>query len=196
MGPILANLMKKLSDKIAFFENIVLLAIAGIVVAHLFPKTFADLGWEAILYLLAGFTLPTLLEKSWHSFEEHFHQFAILISIVGLALHGFFDGFIIAFSSSDQHTSAFLSMGAGISLFVVLHRVPAAMFLWIILKARYGTIAAVGVLAILGVFTIAGFVSAQYSFYASLGFASSQVFVALACGTMFHLAMHRPHSHL
>ena len=112
--------------------------LLGITCLHLLPETFTEFPQKAGLYLLAGFFLQLLIQRTTHGMEHgHLHvqgeslHVAVLPIIAGLSVHAFMEGLPLGFNYRNAATnpSLFLAVGA--------HKLPEAMLLGILLKHSF-----------------------------------------------------------
>lgn len=188
IAPPLHYLVKGLGRHILAIEKITLICMAIIVAGHIFPESFSAAGWWAVLALAIGILLPTLLEKALH--HDQMHLAMVILITVGLAMHGFLDGAALGLSYQMG-----ADLATGLPLAVVLHRIPAALFLWWMLRPK-GAFVGWGVLMLLGATTCFGFLFATADVINLRDQTTLGVFQALVGGSLVHLAIHRPNGHL
>ncbi len=190
-APFLYLLVEKFGHAFFYVEAFIYFAIAGLVVLHIVPESFVVCGWWAILAIFVGWFAPTAVEYFSNRFVERIHMVPLLLSVVGLCLHGMLDGLALAHGG---HRLVFDHEGLhyhALPTAVVLHRIPASLLLWWSIRPKYGISSAVIVLICLGGFTTFGFFfgsevlwKLHQEFYFGL-------FQALVGGSLLHLASHR-----
>lgn len=186
-APPLELVVRKLGNKFVLIERFCFLLVAILVVGHILPESYQSSGWWAVLMLAIGLLLPTVMERALH--HEKMHTAIIGLVTFGLALHGIMDGAALGLS---------YQMGADISsilpVAVVIHRIPAALFLWWVLRPR-GVFYGWGVLVLLAVATCFGFFFATGEVISLRDEFTLGLFQALVGGSLVHLAVHRPEDH-
>lgn len=122
-------------------------AVAGLLLAHVLPEGLMAVGWPAILALGLG-VLGGLGAHRLPGGEGA----AETLAVIALLLHCVVDGAALA---TDVHGAGMLS-GA-----VILHTLPVGLATWRITTDRRGTMAAVLLLGLSGVLTVAGYAAAD-----------------------------------
>ncbi|NLR61167.1 ZIP family metal transporter [Chitinophaga polysaccharea] len=103
----------------------------GVVIMHLLPEVYHELGHQAGIYIVLGFFLQVFLQQLSHGMEhghthlpqEHHHHIAVTPLLLGLSIHAFMEGIPLGFKYDDQ--SALPSLIAG----VAAHKIPEALTL-------------------------------------------------------------------
>lgn len=103
----------------------------GVVIMHLLPEVYHELGHQAGIYIVLGFFLQVFLQQLSHGMEhghthlpqEHHHHIAVTPLLLGLSIHAFMEGIPLGFKYDDQ--SALPSLMAG----VAAHKIPEALTL-------------------------------------------------------------------
>lgn len=103
----------------------------GVVIMHLLPEVYHELGHQAGIYIVLGFFLQVFLQQLSHGMEhghthlpqEHRHHIAVAPLLLGLSIHAFMEGIPLGFKYDDQ--SALPSLMAG----VAAHKIPEALTL-------------------------------------------------------------------
>lgn len=193
IAPFVYQLVTKLEKSFAILEAVLFFLIAGLVVIHILPDAWNHAGWWALIGFFFAWVLPWAAEHYLHDHEDKVHLVPIIVSISGLALHGMTDGIALSYASEGA-TSHFNRFGLHyhpLPLAVVLHSFPASIFVYWVLKPKYGTRFAVSALVIMGLTTIIGYWSG--SEYLQMIHSSFQmgVFEGVAAGSLMHLASHR-----
>lgn len=190
-APLMYFGVKKVGRNFFYLEHLLFFVIAGLVILHIVPESFQSSRYLALLMVLIGWLLPTLLEKFLHRFESKVHFVPVALAVIGLSLHGFVDGTSLALGSH------FAAIGNGelhihaVPLAVILHRIPASLFLWWLIYPKYGSPVASAVLLLLGVFTSLGFFLTSDIVVDLHNDVSMGLFQALVGGSLLHLASHR-----
>lgn len=144
-------------------------------------ETAEEGGWPALVFAAVGLAGPLAAEAMLHR-ERGVHAVTLAIGVGGLLLHSAADGAALLGGHLGHH--------AALSLAVVLHNVPAGLAIWWLVQTNFGTRAAMLVLGLLAVATVAGYfaASAVASVASAAEFAWLQAFVA---GSLLHLTYHR-----
>lgn len=103
----------------------------GVVIMHLLPEVYHELGHQAGIYIVLGFFLQVFLQQLSHGMEhghthmpgEHHHHIAVTPLLLGLSIHAFMEGLPLGFQYEDH--SALPSLMVGIAA----HKIPEALTL-------------------------------------------------------------------
>ncbi|MFN3233493.1 MAG: hypothetical protein ACE363_15235 [Alphaproteobacteria bacterium] len=139
-------------------------------------------GWITVVCAAVGFVLPLLAERLLHRQERGIHIATLAVGVAGLLLHGAADGAALLTGHHGHETT--------LSIAVVLHRLPAGLAVWWLVKTSFGRGPALIVLALMTLATIGGYIAASYvaDLTSVQSFAWFQGFVA---GSLLHLTFHR-----
>lgn len=131
-GGIIPMTVRKVSNNFSIY----LLAFTGaflfgVVIMHLLPEIYHELGHQAGVYIVLGFFLQVFLQQLSHGMEhghthvpgEHHHRIAVTPLLLGLSIHAFMEGLPLGFKYEDQ--SALPSLMVGIAA----HKIPEALTL-------------------------------------------------------------------
>ncbi|MFC1609328.1 ZIP family metal transporter [Myxococcota bacterium] len=168
-------------------EVLIVVAIAGIVLANILPHSLETAGWPAVVLLVLGILGPTLVEMWVRRLASHAHLVMGIVVVLGITLHALMDG--VALALADTGDTAH-----GLPWAVVLHRAPVGLILWWLVRPRFGVPAAVGVLGLIAIATFAGYVAGGA---VSAGMESRELalFQAFVAGALLHVAVHQHDSH-
>ncbi len=180
-----APLIYRVADRavmaLAALDGFVIMSIAGLAAVHIIPHAIQHGGYGVIGIAALGFLGPGWAEHALHRSADRVHSATLILAVLGLLLHGFFDG--VGLAAPLEHESM-------LGIAVLLHRLPVAITLWWLLKPRNKQ-TATGVLIGLAVMTIAGFFTADA--LAPLLETSWLAYVqALIAGSVLHVVAHRP----
>lgn len=181
-------------------EVLFFFALAGLVLLHLLPEAIQLAGPAAIVLCILSWLMPTALEWMFKKHEHAVHNAPFFVTIVGLILHHVLDGLALATAShvvDFSATTTGLHMHA-LPIAVVLHTIPAAIFIWWMLKDRYSKRLAQAALLACIIATSVGFFLATYLLGLTTMTPYMQgLFQAIVAGSMLHLTTHRAlHSHV
>ncbi len=193
MAPFFYQLVQKLEKSFAVLEAMLFFLSAGLVVVHILPDAWSHAGWWALVGFGLAWVLPWAAEHYLHDHEEQVHLVPIIVSITGLALHGVTDGVALSYASdaSSMHINKFGLHYHPLPIAVVLHSFPASIFVYWVLKPKYGTRFAISALAVMGVTTLIGYWSGSEYLQALHSSFQMGVFEGIAAGSLMHLASHR-----
>jgi hypothetical protein len=108
----------------------------------------------------------------------------LLGALAGLSLHALLDGAALS-SPGPEGGVSLLALG------VILHRLPDALAVWLIVRSLQGPRWAAGLLGLMGVATVAGYLLGERALDA-LPPAAVAVFEALVAGSLLHILLHHP----
>ena len=184
IGPLLYKAVEARSSYLSVFDGFILVSITGIAVLDVLPGTVENGGLLSLLFLTVGLFGPTVIEKLFHKASHQTHTTALVLGILGLVLHTLVDGVALLDVPADDTL--------GLQLAVVLHRFPAGLTIWWLLRPHFGTKVAVGTLVLMEAGTIAGFVGGGELLLLLSGQGMAW-FQALVAGSVLHVVFHRPH---
>jgi hypothetical protein len=174
LGPVVHRALGRSPAARAGIDGFVLGGIGGLVALHVLPRVIVTAGWWAAIAFTFGFVSVFLLPR----LPVAGRGWAVGLALVALALHAAIDGAGLA--SGEE----------ALSLAIVLHRLPAGVVIWWLLRPRYGRLKAAGALALVAVATIVGFASMAHA--ELVGFELA-IFEAALSGALLHVIVeHRP----
>ena len=186
-GPILHHLLLFNRNVFNVADRIIFIIVGGLVVFHLVPHSFEEIGLYAIPFLALGILIPVFIEKGKESFHHKAHKVALIIIFIGIFLHALLDGMALSIPQKHLHEHSI-----GLPLAVILHRFPVGLTIWILVNQTYGLKAAVLLICVICVSTVAGFFMYNILFsWISMEVAHS--IYAIVSGSLFHILYHRPH---
>ena len=161
MGPVVYQVLNKNDKLTSFIDGFVVTSIAGLFLTHIFSHQYENL-LLVIFLLLLGFLGPNIL---------------------GFAFHEFVDGAVL---SSTVGNSDLLAL----QIAVIIHRLPAGLTLWWILRPKYGFKFASIIVGLMLILTSFGFFFADSGFKENEIISYLQVFVA---GSILHVVFFQFH---
>ena len=183
-GPLLYLRFRQSRAMLGAIDGFVILSVGGLLSLHVLPTAFEDGGVLTALWLLAGLMLPGLLERGSHKAgAEQTHLVALGLAVVALVVHTIVDGIAIGNVQAD------IEHALPTAIAVVMHRLPVGIAVWVIVRPERGANAAYGVLALIAVGTIIGFVGGQ-SLLAGLDARAFAWFQAFVAGSVVHVLFH------
>ncbi len=170
---------------IALVDAFALVAVGGLVSAHVLPQSFALAGWAVLPVFLFGLLGPGLLCGTRLLAGRSGSKVTLPLALLGIALHALLDG--VALGPGGERELDPLALA------VVLHRVSDGLGIWWLARPSYGRRAAAFLLATLAVFSVVGFFFAQpIAAGASHGWFA--LFHALVAGSLLHVILRHPPS--
>lgn len=167
-------------------DSFVLVSVSGLIVLHILPHSLEHGGLAAVAALLVGLMVPFLAERFLHAEEQPKLSLPVLLGLVALAIHGMLDGLALAGSGQEQDAHGQLLAAA-----VLLHRLPAGLAVWWLVKPRFGKGGAWGVLFLLVLATTLGFAAPSLGLASVLLSDSWYVVQALLAGSLVHVVLHQ-----
>jgi uncharacterized protein len=136
---------------LAAVDAFALVAVAGIVFAHILPQSFQLAGWVVVPVALGGLLGPGLLcgSRLFHGRESR--AIALPLALLAIALHAMLDGVTLASAQGGGEGARELALA------VLIHRVPDGLGIWWLVRPLYGLRAALLLLLGIAVFTVVGF---------------------------------------
>lgn len=184
-GPVLARLARARPAMLTFIDGFVLISIGGLVLLDVIPHALEHSDLIAIVFMVAGFSLPSIAERLLHYGVRQTHAVVLGLALIGMAVHSALDGSALA--QSVNSTGSLLGVG------VVLHQLPVSLMVWWVLRDRPRAVSWV-VLALMGLITVAGYV-AEPTIFALLPDRAGLWFEALVGGSLLHVIVHPAHEH-
>ena len=183
-GPLMYQWMRQGGLIARAFDRVIVAVLVVLVVFLLVPETLSGLGWFALILIAAGYLLPGILESGLKKSAHTFHLISMLLALAGLALHAMLDGAGLA-GSALHHAD-------NLALAIILHRLGVGLVLWLIFQPAFGRKVALGVLAMIAIATVLGFVLSE-SLLPLAGRNSILVIQSLIIGTIVHSLVYREH---
>lgn len=186
VGPGIHRVAAREPVTMAALDNFVLVAIVGLVALEIVPGALQLAGLPALLALLLGALGPALADGPLHRAARGTHRTALVLAVLGMAIHSFTDGLALA----SAHVAGGRSHALEIA--VIAHQLPVAVAVWWLLSPA-GLLRASAAMLVLGVATILGFLLADRSL-AALAPAWLGILQGLFAGLLLHVVAHRTHS--
>lgn len=170
----------------AALDAFALIAVSGLVFAHILPQSFELAGWWVVPAALIGLFGPGLLCGSRLLAGRSSSRFTMPLAVFGIGLHALLDGAALAGSGTQK--------GQLLAFAVVLHRLPVGLGIWWLARPLYGLRAAVTLLAAIAIFTVVGFYSSE-TLVANAPQAWLALIQAVVAGSLLHVILkHPPHA--
>jgi len=178
------------SRVLAGLDGAVVLSVGALVLLHILPHSFQAAGWQVMAPLMVGLLGPTLIERWLERIEKQTHVIVLSLVTFGLSIHALIDGIALSMGGGHAEQSHLLPAA------VVLHRVPASLVIWRLLRPGHGRAWAVGALCAVGLATVVGF-GAGATWLPELHTPVLGLFEALVAGSLLHVVVHtlQPHRH-
>jgi zinc transporter ZupT len=201
IGPILFQVSRFGVRSLGFLEGFTFITIAGLLGFSILPQAIGAGGMLAWVFVALGLIFPILLERMFHHLARQVHLLILLMGVAGLAVHAAIDGLALAMVGSGGVESVDMWMhlgrdnsGESLALAVVLHRFPIGLAVWYLLAPALGTVWALGVLAVLTVGTVVGYVIGPELVTAGQG-SGLAWFQAFVAGSILHVIIYEPGHH-
>lgn len=186
VGPGIHRVAAREPVTMAALDNFVLVAIVGLVALEIVPGALQLAGLPALLALLFGVLGPALADGPLHRAARGTHRTALVLAILGMAIHSFTDGLALA----SAHVAGGRSHALEIA--VIAHQLPVAVAVWWLLSPA-GLLRASAAMLLLGLATVLGFLLADRSLEA-LAPAWLGILQGLFAGLLLHVVAHRTHT--
>jgi hypothetical protein len=167
---------------LAGLDAFALVAVGGLVAAHILPQCFAVAGWAAAPVLALGLFGPGLLCGTRLLSGKTGSRVTLPLALLGISLHALFDGVALA-AGADQ----------ALAWAVVLHRVSDGLGIWWLARPAYGKRAAALLLVTLALFSLVGYWLEQ-PIAAGTSHEWFALLQALIAGSLLHVILRHPPS--
>lgn len=180
LGPLIYAVSRRFRWTLSVVDGFVLSAVGALVVLHVAPRALSAGGIWAGAALILGLAAPAALHEVFS--ERKTDRWVVVIGLFALMVHSATDGAALA---SGDHA---------LSWAIVLHRLPAGLFVWWLVRPSSSAGRAWLVLALVAASTAAGFlIGLPESLHQGAPFA---VFEALVAGALLHVLIgHGPELH-
>lgn len=184
IGPILYQWVRRGGFAAKALDSLIITVLILLMALFLIPESWAQLGYQSLVLILAGYLLPGVLEHLIKRAAHTFHLLSLLMALAGLALHAMLDG--AALNAGDG------VLATNLSLAIVIHRFGVGMMIWMMVHPLFGRKVAFGVLGFASLATLAGYLFGE-SLIGLEGDYSMSVIQALIIGMIVHSLIHRSH---
>lgn len=185
-GPLLMQWISAAHPLARTLDRVLVVVLVALVVLLLVPEIVEPLGWWAPALLLAGYLLPTVLERLVRRAAETLHLASLYFALVGLTLHALLDGAGLAGSEIGAEPE--------LAAAIIVHRFGVGLMLWLIIEPVFGQRAAWLTLVGIAAATIVGFEFSE-RLLPLAGETAIAVLQGLIVGTIIHGLVHRAHVH-
>ncbi|WP_444998361.1 hypothetical protein [Aliikangiella sp. IMCC44359] len=184
VGPLVYQTFGPLRRTDKIVSGIILVVVTGSIVFDIIPGAYQLIGLLSFLFILVGFFGPTIIEKTFQKAADTTHKLTIYLGVLGLLAHALIEGAVL---QSEQNG------GNGITLAIILHRLPVGLTIWWLLRPLLGEKYALITILLMGTATCAGFFLNQLieSFRNQILFAVLQSFIS---GSLLHVVFYKPHA--
>lgn len=186
LGPFLAQILSRSRPVNQMLDGFVLVSVSGLALMHLLPEAIIEIKWAALVMLVIGALLPSLIEHRFQAVEEKAHVGVILLVLLGILVHTTLDGMALS-EMSIEHGA-----GQALAIAVVLHRLPIGILVWWSARSAYGKRGGIFTLSIMAIFTLVGYWLGgnQFAIFSTPVVSYLQ---ALITGSLLHVILHRPY---
>lgn len=184
LGPLLQRSLRWAKAAMAALDGFVLLLVVGIILGRLIPSAYSAAGWPSLPLAVLGYLAVRQVERMHHVGGQRAHKVAVVLGLLGLAMHEFLDGLALALGHADhEHTADAL-----LPLAIVLHRIPVGLSVWWLLR-RLGTGWSVFGLMGIAAATALGY-GVSTEFFAHSGGVGIGLFQSVVAGALLHVVVH------
>lgn len=182
VGALLYRSLHRRDRAVRLVDGFVYFAVPALVALQVVPHAFEEGSPVILLLVAAGAVVPSLFERASHLLERYTDDLGILVALSGLLLHEILEG------------AAFAPLGSTVDpVFgwaVILHRVPAGLVVWWLVRPRHGIPLATLAVGSLVVATLGGFLVGN-EFLGPVHGHGIERYQAFVSGTLLHVIFHR-----
>ncbi len=146
LGPMIYAVARKRRLARRILDTLIVITIAVIIAVHIVPAAISHGGTLAAIVIVSGIIFPMLLERLFRQATDAAHLVIVAIAAMGLLIHALVDGVALLPQS-----------GTGLSIAIILHRLPVGMALWWAIRPNFGKAVAVLAFALISLATAAGY---------------------------------------
>lgn len=157
-------------------------AVPALVALQVIPQAVEERSPVILLLVAAGAIVPSLFERASRLLERYTDDLAILVGMSGLLLHEIVEG--AAFAPLNSLVDPAFGWA------VILHRIPAGLVVWWLVRPRHGIPLAAVAVGSLVVATLAGFLVGNELLGPVHG-SGIERYQAFVSGTLLHVIFHR-----
>jgi uncharacterized protein len=183
-APLLARALLSRPALAEGLDGFVVVSVAGVVMVHVLPESAERAGAAALAVFLLGLVLPVLLHRleRAHTAQRARSFITTAVLAIGMFAHALLDGEALGYGEPE------------LALAVLLHRVPAGLAFWLVMRPSAGAPRTLFVMGVYALGTIVGavfdpFEMGQAGRTAATSLALFQAFVA---GSVLHVVMEAP----
>ena len=182
LGPVVAVAGNRFPRLLPLLDGFVVVSICGLVLLEVIPYALKEVGLSALLLAGAGLIVPSMFEKYRGEVARKAHVLALSLAILGILGHSLIDGISLAVAGSGAEESA-------LTWAIVIHRLPAGLAIWWLLRPIYGKRVAVAVLTLAVLVTFVGWLAGTGGESWLEGFPTGAL-MALMGGALLHVMLH------
>lgn len=185
-GPLLYQWLRRGGLIARTVETGIVAILVLVVIFLLVPHSLEEMGFLAIALIAAGYLVPGLLEMAVRRAAHAFHVISLLLALFGLIAHAMLDGAGLVSAPGDNLTT--------LGIAIVLHRFGMGLVLWFMVQPVFGRRAAVAVLVMVSLATVAGYWLSEPLLQMD-NHGLLHVVEPLIVGMIIHSLVHRGHAH-
>lgn len=182
IGAMLYRSLHRRDRAVHLVDGFVYFAVPALVAVQIIPHVIEERSGLLLVLVAAGAAVPSLVERASHLLERYTDDLAILVGLSGLLVHEALEG------------AAFAPLGSTVdpafAWAVILHRVPAGLVIWWLIRPRHGIPLAAVAVGSLVVATLAGFLVGNELLGPVHG-PGVERYQAFVSGTLLHVIFHR-----
>jgi hypothetical protein len=184
IGPILYQWIRRGGFAAKALDTLIISVLILLMAFFLIPESWAQLGYQSLVLILAGYLVPGVLEQLIKKAAHTLHLLSLLMALAGLALHAVLDGAALNTGDGD--------LAKNLSVAIVIHRFGVGMMIWMMVQPLFGRKIAFGVLGFASLATLAGYLLSEMLLGLEGDYVMS-VIQALIIGMIVHSLIHRSH---
>ena len=182
IGAMLYRSLHRRDRAVRLVDGFVYFAVPALIAVQIIPHLIEERSALLLVLVAAGAVVPSLFERASRLLERYTDDLAILVGLSGLLVHEALEG------------AAFAPLGSSVdpafAWAVILHRVPAGLVIWWLVRPRHGIPLAAVAVGSLVVATLAGFLVGNELLGPVHG-PGVERYQALVSGTLLHVIFHR-----
>ncbi len=155
LGPVAAIAGNRSARVLPVLDGFVVVTICGLVLLEVIPQALQEIGWSALLLAGAGLLLPSLFEKYRGEVARKAHNLALTLGILGIVSHSLIDGISLAVIESSGE-------GSALTWAIIIHRLPAGLAIWWLLRPKHGVPIASSTLAVAVLLSVVGWLTGTH----------------------------------
>ena len=175
---------------LVWMSRITAICVGFLVLTHILPESYEVVGYWSLLASFCGFIIFFLFEYLWFLRNKKLKKISVILILIGLCLHMVLDG--VGLSHGEHHHGHHHGHDDHgfdvLSFAILLHRLPAGLLLWGILKDSFSLKGALFMYIGFVGFTILGFFLGEEIFHA-MGDFQLQLMQSFIAGALAHVVL-------
>ncbi len=183
-GPLLVPVLTRARWAARALDAFILVGIGGLVFVHILPHSIEEAGLGALGAMVVGLMVPFLAERLGDPELGAKDRLAAGLGLAALAVHGLLDG--VGLAAPAQGADG----GMLVAATVLLHRLPASLAIWWMVKPRFGTRGAIVALVSIALASAVGYAAAG-AWHGLFEGHMWYVLQAFLVGALVHVVVHQ-----